>query len=190
MAALESDVPPFKGDLWLLFIVELPTVTRRLVEASGAVVRTLIHAPEVLGDGTDAKKNTTTQESTGAANWSAIAAGAQHTIALKSDGTLWAWGRNNDGQLGVGTDANKATPTQIGPATWSAISAGWNHTVALKSDDTLWASKWLRRLVDLGLLSVANPSAAKQHRRYKLPEHDPLDPLFSIGPGKQPDKET
>ncbi|MCH7564814.1 MAG: PD-(D/E)XK nuclease family protein [Gemmatimonadetes bacterium] len=54
MAALESDVPPFTGDLWLLFIVELPAVTRRLVEASGAVVRTLIHAPEVLGDGTDA----------------------------------------------------------------------------------------------------------------------------------------
>ena len=60
----------------------------------------------------------------------------------------------------------------------------------LKTDDTLWASKWLRRLVDLGLLAVANPSAAKQHRRYKLPEHDPLDPLFSRGPGKQPGNET
>ena len=92
-----------------------------------------------LGDGTDAKKNTPTQESTGAANWSAIAAGLYHTVALKSDGTLWAWGRNTLGQLGDGTTANKATPTQIGSAAWSAISAGWNHTVALKSDDTLWA---------------------------------------------------
>lgn len=54
MAALESDVAPFTGDLWLVSIVELPAVTRRLVEASGAAVRTLIHAPAELDDGTDA----------------------------------------------------------------------------------------------------------------------------------------
>jgi len=45
----------------------------------------------------------------------------------------------------------------------------------LKTDDTLWVSKVLRRLVDIGLLEVANPQAAKQHRRYKLSEHDPLE---------------
>ena len=54
MAALKSDVAPFTGDLWLLSIVDLPAVTRRLVEASGAAVRTLIHAPSELDDGTDA----------------------------------------------------------------------------------------------------------------------------------------
>ena len=48
MAALESGVAPFTGDLWFVSIVELPAVTRRLVEASGATVRTLIHAPEDL----------------------------------------------------------------------------------------------------------------------------------------------
>ena len=48
MAALESGVAPFTGDLWFVSIVELPVVTRRLVEASGATVRTLIHAPEEL----------------------------------------------------------------------------------------------------------------------------------------------
>jgi len=53
MAALESDPHPFTGDLWLISIVELPSVTRRLVEASGTVVRTLIHAPAALDDGTD-----------------------------------------------------------------------------------------------------------------------------------------
>ncbi len=52
--ALEHEVPPFTGDLWLVSIVELPTVTRRLVEASGATVRALIHAPEAPDDGTDA----------------------------------------------------------------------------------------------------------------------------------------
>ena len=52
--ALEHDVTPFMGDLWLVSIVDLPTVTRRLVEASGATVHTLIHAPAELSDGTDA----------------------------------------------------------------------------------------------------------------------------------------
>ncbi len=72
-------------------------------------------------------------------DWSAIAAGGSHTVALKSDGTLWAWGDNDYGQLGDGTTTDKATPTQIGSATnWSAIAAGSRHTVGLKSDGTLW----------------------------------------------------
>lgn len=52
--ALESEVPPFAGDIWLVSIVELPRVTRRLVEASRATVRALIHSPAELDDGTDA----------------------------------------------------------------------------------------------------------------------------------------
>ncbi|MCH8811392.1 MAG: PD-(D/E)XK nuclease family protein [Gemmatimonadetes bacterium] len=52
--ALESELPPFIGDIWLVSIVELPDVTRRLLEASGATVRALIHSPAELSDGIDA----------------------------------------------------------------------------------------------------------------------------------------
>ena len=96
----------------------------------------------VLGqDSNSANKDTPTQESTGATNWATIAAGEFHTVALKSDGTLWAWGANFEGQLGDGTFVGKSTPTQelTGAANWSAIAAGQGHTVALKSDGTLWA---------------------------------------------------
>ncbi len=55
----------------------------------------------------------------------------------------------------------------------------------MKTDDTLTASKLLRWLVERGLLIVANPNAAKQHRRYTFPEQDPTEPLFSNGTGKQ-----
>ena len=55
----------------------------------------------------------------------------------------------------------------------------------LKTKDTLRVSKFLRQLVDARLLVVANPNAAKQHRRYKLPEQDLSDLLFSKGLGKQ-----
>src|SRR6266850_2228710 len=75
-----------------------------------------------------------------AANWTAAAAGASYSVALKSDGTLWAWGGNFYGQLGNGTTTDRASPAQIGTAAnWTAAAAGGSHTVALKSDGTLWA---------------------------------------------------
>jgi calcium-activated chloride channel regulator 4 len=71
--------------------------------------------------------------------WVAIEGGYLHTIALKSNGTLWAWGSNDSGQLGDGTNSNKNSPVQIGSdTTWSAIAAGYLHTIALKSNGTLW----------------------------------------------------
>ena len=69
-----------------------------------------------------------------------LATGYYHTIALKSDGTLWAWGWNEYGQLGDGTTIDRNTPTRIGTDNrWYSVSAGVWHTIALKSDGTLWA---------------------------------------------------
>src|SRR3989339_893544 len=71
--------------------------------------------------------------------WVAISAGNKHTIALKSDGTLWAWGSNDNGQLGDDTATQRTSPTKIGTDTnWVAVSAGGAHTIAIKSDGTLW----------------------------------------------------
>ena len=72
--------------------------------------------------------------------WSQIAAGEFHTLAIKIDGTLWAWGRNDYGQLGDGTLINKNTPTQIGTDTnWSSVAIGFYHSIAKKTTNTLWA---------------------------------------------------
>jgi alpha-tubulin suppressor-like RCC1 family protein len=87
--------------------------------------------------------STPTQITT-ATNWASISAGGFFTIAIKTDGTLWAWGSNYAGQLGDGCTpmsscANKTTPTQIGTDTdWAAVSAGGNHVIALKTGGTLW----------------------------------------------------
>lgn len=71
--------------------------------------------------------------------WSAISAGDGHTLALRADKSLWAWGCNWYGELGNGTTDDAHLPVQIGSDTnWSAISAGDNHNIATKTDGTLW----------------------------------------------------
>jgi alpha-tubulin suppressor-like RCC1 family protein len=68
-----------------------------------------------------------------------IAAGAYHTLTIKADGTVWAWGCNTYGQLGDGTTTYRMTPVLIsGMDSVSAIAAGEHHTVAVKSDGTVW----------------------------------------------------
>lgn len=65
----------------------------------------------------------------------AVAAGQYHNLALKGDGTVWAWGSNRDGQLGDGTDTNNDSyvPVQvIGINGVTAIDSGENHSLAIK----------------------------------------------------------
>ena len=78
----------------------------------------------------------------------AIASGYDHSLALKSDGTVWAWGINASGALGnpaFATCTNQpngvsAVPTQVqGLSGVVAIAAGASHSMALKSDGTVWA---------------------------------------------------
>ena len=69
-----------------------------------------------------------------------IAAGAYHTLTIKADGSLWAWGENRFGQLGDGTTVNRPLPVRIGTETdWVEISAGDYYSLALKTDGSLWA---------------------------------------------------
>lgn len=73
----------------------------------------------------------------------AASGGAAHTLALKSDGTVWAWGNNQYGQLGDGTTTSRSTPAKVnGLNAVVAIAAGSFHSVALKDDGTVWAWGW------------------------------------------------
>ncbi len=70
----------------------------------------------------------------------AVAAGEYHSLALKSDGTVRAWGDNDDGQLGDGSGIGKDTAVQVpGLTGMKAVSAGWVHSLALKSNGSVWA---------------------------------------------------
>ena len=92
-----------------------------------------------LGDGTTINRTTPVNVS-GLSNVVAAIAGANpHSLALKGDGTVWAWGRNSEGQLGNGTTIDSLVPLQVnGLANGAAIAAGVYHSIALMNDGTVW----------------------------------------------------
>ncbi len=63
-----------------------------------------------------------------------------HSLAVKSDGTVWAWGSNPDGGLGDGSTTARLTPVRVSGLTGVvAVEAGSDYSLALKSDGTVWA---------------------------------------------------
>ena len=95
-----------------------------------------------LGNGqTNSYQSTVPIQIGTATNWNHIAGNdGRHCLAIKTDGTLWAWGRNHVGQIGDGTTTDSYTPIQIGTGTnWKWVDAGSRLSFALKTDNTLWA---------------------------------------------------
>ncbi|MCL2563673.1 MAG: S-layer homology domain-containing protein [Oscillospiraceae bacterium] len=94
-----------------------------------------------LGSGTGAWEltRTTPAQIQTLTDVTAIAASHSHALALRSDGTVWAWGDNHFGQLGDGTTTNRGIPAQVQSLNnVTAISAGGWSNVALRADGTVW----------------------------------------------------
>jgi alpha-tubulin suppressor-like RCC1 family protein len=140
----------------------------------GAVLSWGYNAQGQLGDGTtaDKKKAVPVQSAAGALTGiTAIAAGSSHAAALKSDGTVWTWGLNTSGQLGLGSTTNQSLAAQVpGVADALAIAAGSAQTYILRASGggTLWAAGQnnLGQLADgtttnrSALVQVQGPSGA------------------------------
>jgi alpha-tubulin suppressor-like RCC1 family protein len=109
-----------------------------------------------LGQGDGTSRNTPTLIGT-QSDWVAVTAGGgrigdlipDHSLALKTVGTLWGWGANWYGQLGDGTTDNRFMPSQIGTQSdWFVVAAGTVHTIALKTNRTIWGwgANWYGQL--------------------------------------------
>jgi alpha-tubulin suppressor-like RCC1 family protein/subtilisin family serine protease len=91
-------------------------------------------------DGTGASHRSTPAQVSGLSGVVAVAGGVNHSLAVKDDGTVWAWGDNNYGKLGDGTGINRSTPVQVsGLSGVKDVAGGWQHSLALKDDGTVWA---------------------------------------------------
>ena len=118
-----------------------------------------------LGDNSIADKSTPVQTITAGTNWKSVAGGSSHTAAIKTDGTLWLWGRNSYGELGDNSIADKSSPVQtvLGGTDWKSVAggSGARHTAAIKTDGTLWL--WGGGLEgQLGDNSIAHKSSPVQ----------------------------
>ncbi|TVR89742.1 MAG: hypothetical protein EA416_12260 [Trueperaceae bacterium] len=68
-----------------------------------------------------------------------IAAGNEFSLAVREDGTVWAWGENGAGQLGDGTTTHRSLPVQVaGLSNVRSVAAGWEHSLAVREDGTVW----------------------------------------------------
>jgi len=101
--------------------------------------------------------------------WASVAAGkGLHSVAIKTDGTLWSWGGNYSGKLGLGfptATSSTSSPQQVGTLTnWSKVFAGGSYSVAIKTDGTLWS--WGQNAYNsegcLGLGNTINRSSPNQ----------------------------
>lgn len=72
-------------------------------------------------------------------NWEVVSCGMAYTAGIKTDGTLWMWGRNDFGQLGDSTTTNKSSPIQTitRGTNWKQVACGYS-TAAIKTDGSLW----------------------------------------------------
>jgi alpha-tubulin suppressor-like RCC1 family protein len=112
-----------------------------------------------LGNAVTTNVSTPVTTFAGGTNWKQVASGLLHTAAIKTDGTLWTWGRSNYGQLGNAVTTNVSTPvtTFAGGTNWKQVSSGGAHTAAIKTDGTLWT--WgLGTNGQLGNVTIASAS--------------------------------
>jgi len=103
-----------------------------------------------LGDSTTLNRSSPVQ--IGSNSWTSIPGGASHTVAIRSDGSLWAWGFNMNGQLGIGPSTGP-TP-YVG---WSCVAIS-DHTMAIRNDGTLWGWGYnLDGQIGVGAVYRSNP---------------------------------
>ena len=94
-----------------------------------------------LGDCTAISRSSPVSVVGGFTDWCQVSAGHRHNLAVRTNGTLWAWGYNSSGRLGDGTCIDKSSPVSVvgGFTDWCQASAGCSHSLAVRQDGTLWA---------------------------------------------------
>jgi alpha-tubulin suppressor-like RCC1 family protein len=113
-----------------------------------------------IGTNNTGGKNTPVTTFAGGTDWKSVACGQKHTAAIKTDGSLWIWGNNDQGQLGINDNINRSTPvtTFAGGNTWKSVSCGGYAVTAIKTDGTLWIWGLNAANLSLGINASGNRS--------------------------------
>jgi alpha-tubulin suppressor-like RCC1 family protein len=94
-----------------------------------------------LGDGTTVTRSSPVLVAGGFTNWCQVSAGRYHSLGVRTNGTLWAWGDNGNGQLGNNTTTSRSSPVLVvgGFTDWCQVSGGFSHSLGLRNNGTAWA---------------------------------------------------
>jgi alpha-tubulin suppressor-like RCC1 family protein len=93
-----------------------------------------------LGDNCTVNRSSPVSVVGGFIDWVQVFAGSQHGLGLRANGTLWSWGTNSRGQLGVDDLVNRSSPVSVvGGFTWRQVSAGAFHNLGITTNCTAWA---------------------------------------------------
>ena len=90
-----------------------------------------------LGTGTTTNRSSPGTTAGGGSNWKQVSVGTNHMVAIKTDGTLWTWGQNNEGNLGDNTQTNRSSPgTTVGGGTnWKQALGGAFFSAAISESE-------------------------------------------------------
>tara|TARA_Y100001963_G_C6728126_1_gene422502 strand:- start:104 stop:1279 length:1176 start_codon:yes stop_codon:yes gene_type:complete len=97
--------------------------------------------------------------------WSTSTCNHSGVSAIKTDGSLWNWGKNDEGQLGLNEKTDRSSPTQVPGTTWVKVTSNTDNTLATKSDNTLWG--W--GLNDHGAIGVNKGGSVKYSSPAQVP---------------------
>ena len=136
---ISRSTPAFVGGSWSMVSIMAATDTTYGIRTDGTLWAWGSNTYGELGQN-DSGISRSSPVQIGTSTWSKVQAGYIHCVtAIRSDGTLWAWGYNGYGNLGLGNYQNYSSPMQVGTSSWTQISAGAYNSYALRQDGRLFA---------------------------------------------------
>ena len=120
-----------------------------------------------IGNGTNIAQPSPVRIAGTSTDWAQVSARFFHTCGVRTDHSLWCWGRNIEGQIGTGAaSSEERVPVQVGTTKdWSYVAAGDFHTCALKMDGTVWCTG----KNDLGQLGLGTTARRPDFAKVNIP---------------------
>jgi alpha-tubulin suppressor-like RCC1 family protein len=111
------------------------------VRANGSLWAWGNNASSRLGDDTITSRRSPVSVVGGFTDWVAASAGFSHSLGVRANGSLWAWGSNANGRLGDDTVTDRSSPVSVvgGFTDWISASAGFSHSLGVRANGSLWA---------------------------------------------------
>jgi alpha-tubulin suppressor-like RCC1 family protein len=158
--------PKLVGGSYRWAVVAAGAYANAAIRRDGTLWTWGINNHHELGLGDTTSRSTPTQVGH-ESDWASVACGNQrvlapgYSLAIKRDGSLWGWGVNDSGQLGLGDTDERKSPSRVGTGSdWASVSCGWGQTMAIKRNGTLWG--WGDGLMGQLGLGEAGPDTPTQ----------------------------